>query len=392
MLFSIQYTKSDNKTSEIVRASLKTILIIAGTRPEIIKTAPVVIKALKRNDVKVIYCLTGQHKTMAMEALSIFGIQPDADLAIMRPNQTLNDIAASVFEKIPKIFEKTKPDIVMVQGDTTTAAMVAIAAFNLKIPIAHIEAGLRTFNLNAPYPEEANRRIISIVSSYNFCPTEYSRENLRKEGIAEDTISVVGNTVVDALELIKAKYTLDSIKKVNPDVRTPFVLITAHRRESFGGGFENICTAIKKCAESFPNHQFIYPVHLNPNVKEPVHKLLNHIPNVKLIPPVPYLELLTLLNNCELVLTDSGGIQEEAPSFGKYCIVMREVTERMESVNLEMSELVGTDIEKICKSVKRTIEGENKFNIHQNPYGDDHASERILDILMRCKSTNSVDQ
>lgn len=366
---------------------MKTILIIAGTRPEIIKTAPVVLAAQKRKEVDVKYCLTGQHKTMAMEALSIFGIEPNANLKIMRPNQTLNDIAASVFEKIPKIYDETKPDIVMVQGDTTTAAMVAFAAFNMKILVAHIEAGLRTFNLNAPYPEEANRRLISIVSSFNFCPTEFSRENLRKEGADESTLFVVGNTVVDALELIKSKYPLNDIKKVHPNVRTPFVLITAHRRESFGGGFENICTAIKKCAESYPQYQFIYPVHLNPNVKGPVHQLLNDIPNVKLIIPIPYLELLTLLKNCELVLTDSGGIQEEAPSFGKHCIVMREVTERMESVNLGMSELVGTDVEKICKSVQRAIEGKILYDIHQNPYGDGHTSERILDILIQCKST-----
>jgi UDP-N-acetylglucosamine 2-epimerase (non-hydrolysing) len=213
-----------------------------------------------------------------------------------------------------------------------------------------------------------------------------SRENLRKEMVAEGTLSVVGNTVVDALELIKAKYPLDDLSKVNRDVRSPFVLITAHRRESFGGGFENICTAIKKCAERFPMHQFIYPVHLNPNVKGPVHKLLAGISNVRLISPVPYLELLTLLKNCELVLTDSGGIQEEAPSFGKHCIVMREVTERMESVNLGMSELVGTNIEKICDSVRRVIEGNIKYDIHQNPYGDGRASEKIMDILLQCKS------
>jgi UDP-N-acetylglucosamine 2-epimerase (non-hydrolysing) len=327
---------------------------------------------------------------MAKEALSIFGIEPDADLKIMRPNQTLNDIAASVFEKIPKVLGKIKPDIVMVQGDTTTAAMVAFAAFNMKIPVAHIEAGLRTFNLSAPYPEEANRRLISVVSSYNFCPTEFSRDNLRREGAVESTLSVVGNTVVDALELIKKKYPLNDLKKVHPDVRTPYVLITAHRRESFGGGFDDICTAIKKCAESYPGHQFIYPVHLNPNVKKPVHKLLNGIPNVKLIPPIPYLELLTLLKNCELVLTDSGGIQEESPSFGKYCIVMREVTERVESVRLGMSELVGTNIENICKSVQCVIEGKIKYEIHHNPYGDGHTSERILDILMKGKSTPMI--
>lgn len=362
---------------------MKTILLIAGTRPEIIKTVPVVIEARKRNDVKVIYCLTGQHKTMALEALSIFDVKPDDDLQIMRSNQTLNDIAASVFEKIPKIFEQTKPDIVIVQGDTTTAAMVALAAFNMKIPVAHIEAGLRTFNLNAPYPEEANRRLIGVVSSYNLCPTEFARENLRKEGAAESTLSVVGNTVVDALEWIKAKYPLDDLKKVHPDVRTPFILITAHRRESFGGGFKNICTAIRECALRYSQYQFIYPVHLNPNVNGPVHELLGNISNVKLIPPIPYLEILTLMKHCEFVLSDSGGIQEEAPSFGKHCIVMREVTERMESVNLGISELVGTNVEKICKSVQCTIEGKIKYDVHQNPYGDGHASERILDILMK---------
>jgi len=364
---------------------LKTILVIAGTRPEIIKTAPVVSAAKNRKDIKVKYCLTGQHKTMAKEALSIFDIKPAADLEIMRANQTPNDIAASVFKKIPKIFNKIKPDVVMVQGDTTTAAMVALAAFNMKISVAHIEAGMRSFNLNAPYPEEANRRLISVVSSYNFCPTESSRENLRREGAVESTITVVGNTVVDALELIKAQYPLNDFKKVLSDLRTPYVLITAHRRESFGGGFENICAAIKKCAEIFPNHQFIYPVHLNPNVKEPVHKLLNGVPNVKLIPPVPYLELLTLLKNCEVVLTDSGGIQEESTSFGKYCIVMREVTERVESVRLGFSELVGTNTEKICRAVQHIIEGKVKYNIHQNPYGDGRTSDRILDILMKDK-------
>jgi UDP-N-acetylglucosamine 2-epimerase (non-hydrolysing) len=365
---------------------LKTILLIAGTRPEIIKTAPIVLEAKKRYDCRIYYCLTGQHKTMAMEALAIFGIQSDDDLQIMRPNQTLNMIAESVFGKLPSVIEQVKPDVVMVQGDTTTAAMTALCAFNMKVPVAHIEAGLRTFNLNAPYPEEANRRLIGVVSSFNLCPTELSRDHLRKEGAAESTLAIVGNTVVDALELIKAKYPLDDLNKVYPDIRSPFILITAHRRESFGGGFENICTAIKKCAERFPQHQFIYPVHLNPNVKGPVHQLLAGIQNVRLIPPVPYLELLTLLKNCKLVLTDSGGIQEEAPSFGKHCIVMREVTERMESVNLGMSELVGTDVEKIFNSVRRIIEGKIKYDIHQNPYGDGRASERILDILLQCKS------
>ena len=362
------------------------LLIIAGTRPEIIKTVPVVIEARKRNDVKVVYCLTGQHKTMALEALSIFDVKPDDDLQIMRPNQTLNMISESVFGKLPPVIEQVKPDVVMVQGDTTTAAMTALCAFNMKVPVAHIEAGLRTFNMDAPYPEECNRRLIGIVSKYNFCPTTMAQDNLLREGTPKETLFVTGNTVVDSLRLIQEKHNLDKLELIALDVRKPFVLITAHRRESFGGGFKNICTAIRECALRYPQYQFVYPVHLNPHVKGPVHEFLGNISNVKLIPPIPYLEILTLMKHCEFVLSDSGGIQEEAPSFGKHCIVLREVTERMESVNLGMSELVGTNVEKICKSVQRTIEGKIKYDIHQNPYGDGHASERILDILMKSNS------
>lgn len=361
---------------------MKTILLVAGTRPEIIKTAPVVIEARKRNDVKIIYCLTGQHKTMAMEALSIFGVNPDDDLQIMRPNQTLNMICESVFAKLPSVIEQVKPDIVVVQGDTTTAAMTALCAFNMKVPVAHIEAGLRTFNMDAPYPEECNRRLVGVIAKYNLCPTTMARENLRREGVPEKTLYVTGNTVVDALRLIQEEHNLDKLEHIMPDIKKPFVLITAHRRESFGGGFQNICTAIRESALRYPNFQFIYPVHLNPHVKGPVHEMLENIGNVKLIPPIPYLEMLTLMKHCAFVLSDSGGIQEEAPSFGKHCIVMREVTERMESVNLGMSELVGTDVAKILDAVKGTIEGNIKHDLVRNPYGDGHASEKILDILM----------
>ena len=360
---------------------MKTILLVAGTRPEIIKTAPVVIEARKRSDVKAVYCLTGQHKTMALEALSIFGVEPDDDLQIMRPNQTLNMISESVFAKLPSVMEHVKPDVVMVQGDTTTAAMTALCAFNLKLPVAHIEAGLRTFNMEAPYPEECNRRLVSVVAKYNLCPTVMALENLRREGIPEETLYVTGNTVVDALRLIQETHSLDHLERILPDIKKPFVLITAHRRESFGGGFQNICTAIRETALRYPGYQLIYPVHLNPNVKGPVHELLGNTGNVKLIPPIPYLEMLTLMKHCEFVLSDSGGIQEEAPSFGKHCIVMREVTERMESVNLGMSELVGTDVAKILSAIERTIKGNIKHDLGANPYGDGHASEKILDIL-----------
>ena len=366
---------------------MKTILLVAGTRPEIIKTVPLVIEARKRNDIKVVYCLTGQHKTMAMEALSIFGVTPDDDLQIMRPNQTLNSICESVFAKLPSVIDLVKPDVVMVQGDTTTAAMTALCAFNMKVPVAHIEAGLRTFNLEAPYPEECNRRLIGVVAKYNLCPTSMARENLRREGVPEKTLYVTGNTVVDALRLIQEKHNLDKLENILPDLKQPYVLITAHRRESFGGGFKNICTAIRECALRYPNFQFIYPVHLNPNVKGPVHEMLGKTSNVKLIPPIPYLEMLTLMKHCEFVLSDSGGIQEEAPSFGKHCIVMREVTERMESVNLGMSELVGTDVAKILSAVQRTIEGNIKHDLGKNPYGDGHASEKILEILMHHTTT-----
>jgi UDP-N-acetylglucosamine 2-epimerase (non-hydrolysing) len=361
---------------------MNTILLVAGTRPEIIKTAPIVIEANKRKDIHVVYCLTGQHKTMAMEALSIFGVEPDDDLQIMRPNQTLNMIAESVFNKLPQVIDRIKPDVILVQGDTTTAAMTALCAFNLKVPVGHIEAGLRTFNMDAPYPEECNRRLISVVSKYNFCPTMMAKENLIREGTSQDTLHITGNTAVDALRLIQENHNLDKLEHIVPGLKTPFVLITAHRRESFGGGFQNICTALRECALKYPQYQYIYPVHLNPNVKGPVHELLGNINNVMLIPPIPYLELLSLMKHCEFVISDSGGIQEEAPSFGKHCIVLREVTERMESVNLGMSELVGTDVQKILGAVKRTVDGKIKHDIRQNPYGDGHASERILDVLL----------
>jgi UDP-N-acetylglucosamine 2-epimerase (non-hydrolysing) len=360
---------------------LKTILLVAGTRPEIIKTVPVVIEAQKREDVKIVYCLTGQHKTMAMEALAIFGVRPDDDLQIMRPNQTLNMIAESVFAKVPPVIERVKPDVVMVQGDTTTAAMTALCAFHMKVTVAHMEAGLRTFNMEAPYPEECNRRLVGVVAQYNLCPTVMARENLRREGVPEETLYVTGNTVVDALRLIQEKHHLDTLERILPDIKKPYILITAHRRESFGGGFQNICMAIRESALRYPGFQFIYPVHLNPNVKGPVHEMLGQTGNVKLIPPIPYLEMLTLLKHCEFVLSDSGGIQEEAPSFGKYCIVMREVTERMESVHLGMSELVGTDAVKILDAIQRTVDGSMKHDLGKNPYGDGHASEKILDIL-----------
>lgn len=359
------------------------ILVIAGTRPEIIKVAPVLLAARATGVAPraMRLCLTGQHTTMAQEALSIFGLEPDADLAIMRPNQTLDDICRSVFEKLPAVLERFAPAVVLVQGDTTTAAMAALCAFNHRIPVGHIEAGLRSHDLAAPFPEECNRKVINTFARYNFAPTPGARENLLREGVPPATITVTGNTVVDALSFIRDRYPLDDPSALHPGLRPPYVLITAHRRESFGGGFENICTAIRLLADRHPHVQFVYPVHLNPNVQKPVRALLGGLANVHLVPPVAYLPLLTLLRHCAVVLTDSGGIQEEAPSFGKYCVVMRDVTERMESVMEGKSELVGTDVAKIAAAVTREL-GDGRTRMDDaNPYGDGRASERILAVL-----------
>lgn len=364
---------------------MKKILVIAGTRPEIIKTAPLVLESRKNKyskKIKVIYCFTGQHKKMAINALKVFGIKPDINLNLMAEGQTLDHVAAIIFQKLPKIFKIISPHIVVVQGDTTTAAAAAISAFHNKIPVAHIEAGLRSFNLNAPFPEEFNRRTISSFAKYNFCPTKNSKKNLINEKINPSTLFVTGNTVVDALEIISSKNNLDNVSKVNHKIKKPFVLITAHRRESFGEGFKNICNALKKSAVKFPQIQFVYPVHLNPNVQKPVYKILGKIPNIFLIEPVNYLELLTLLKNSLFVITDSGGIQEEAASFSKHCIVMREVTERNEAIDAGFSHLVGTNKEKIYDAIKYQIGNPKNFKC-KNPFGDGKASARILKILSK---------
>lgn len=359
------------------------VLIVAGTRPEIIKLAPVILAARESyaDRVSVTLCLTGQHQSMAEEAMGIFGLRPDSGLDIMRPNQTLSHIAQAVFERLPTEVERVRPDVLLVQGDTTTAAAAAWCAFNMRVPVGHVEAGLRTFDMQAPFPEESNRRIISTLATYNFCPTEDARANLLREGASETSLYLTGNTIVDAVRRIRSSHSLSDTGSVHKGIRQPYVLITAHRRESFGGGFENICQAVHLCAKQFPKVQFVYPVHLNPNVQDPVRRLLGGVPNVLLLEPVPYLELLTLMTSCLFILTDSGGIQEEAPTFQKYCIVMRGRTERMESVRLGFSELVGVDRERIVEAVERRMKSPMLQFPQQNPYGDGHAAERILDIL-----------
>ena len=359
------------------------VLVVAGTRPEIIKIAPLSILAKKEfsDSIDLKFCFAGQHKTMAEEAIEIFNLHCDFNLDIMKQNQSLNDIAKSVLEKLPEVLKQFKPDILLVQGDTTTAIISAMCAFNMKIPVGHIEAGLRSFNLDAPFPEEANRKIINTFSKLNFAPTNSAKNNLLNENINEKNIYLVGNTIIDALEIISEKYNLDNLNSTIENINKPFVLITAHRRESFGDGFKNICEAILDCAINHPTFEFVYPVHLNPNVREPVMNLLSNQKNIKLIEPVSYLKLLTLLKNCEFVLTDSGGIQEEAPSFNKFCIVMRDVTERVESIENGFAKLVGSDKEKIIAVVNERIKTDKTIDIKGNPYGDGKTSERILTII-----------
>ncbi len=357
--------------------------LVAGTRPEVIKLAPLVAAAREKfaTRVRVDLCLTGQHQSMADEALSIFGLKGDFNLRIMTENQTLNDVCRSIFEKLPPVLLHDRPDVVVVQGDTTSAAAAALCAFNMRIPVAHVEAGLRSFDLAAPYPEELNRRVITCAAQHNLCPTDSAKQNLLRDAVDARTISVTGNTIVDALRIISERHNLDDLASLHASIKKPFVLVTAHRRESFGAGIEQICEALAECARQFKTHQFVYPVHLNPNIHKPVHEQLGAISNILLVPPVSYLRLLTLLKHCELVVSDSGGIQEEAPSFKKYCVVLRKVTERGESVNLGLSELVGTDAKRIVTAVSRRLSDHQSIPGVPNPYGDGHASERILEIL-----------
>lgn len=363
---------------------MKNICFIAGTRPEIIKMAPVIIEFNQRGNAKfnTTFLATGQHKQMAEQAMSIFELSPDYDMEIMAPNQSLNNISAKIFSDLPGYFDMIQPDIIFIQGDTTTVAMAGLAAFNAGIPVAHIEAGLRTYDLKAPFPEELNRRIVSVFSKFNFAPTENAKNNLISEKCDPTTIYVTGNTVVDALHIIRNRFDLKRIFQKSFGFYKPFILLTAHRRESFGSGFENICKAISQIANNHPELDIVYPVHLNPNVRQPVMKFLSNVPNVKLLEPVPYIELLALLSNSVLCITDSGGIQEEAPSFGKYTIVLRDFTERMESVYQNKSRLVGTSVDKIVSSVEELIGSPSlKEPFSDNPYGDGKASMRIFDTI-----------
>lgn len=356
---------------------MKRILVLFGTRPEAIKLCPVVLalQASPTFDCRV--CVTGQHKEMLYQVLDVFGVKPDVDMALMRPNQTLGGLTSRAIAAIDDYLAKEKPDIVMVQGDTTTVLAGALCAFYHHIPVAHVEAGLRTWNMESPWPEEANRVLTTRLAEWHFCPTESNRQNLLREGVAPSRIYVTGNTVIDALMIAKEK-----VRDIADGRRR--VLITGHRRENFGSGFEHICLAIKKLATEFPQVEFIYPVHMNPNVQEPVHRLLDGLQNVSLIAPQPYLPFVELMKNAYLILTDSGGVQEEAPSLGKPVLVMRDTTERPEAVTAGTVKLVGTDAESIYREVKLLLtdqEAYARMASAVNPYGDGKAVSRIVEIL-----------
>ncbi len=367
------------------------ITVVFGTRPEAIKLAPVVLALGKERGMSCRVCVTGQHREMLDQVLKVFEIRPDADLNVMRRNQSLATLTARLVASLEKELRAHRPDLLIVQGDTSTTFCGALAAFYRKIPIAHVEAGLRTGTLDMPWPEEANRVLTSRLASLHFAPTELNRRNLLEEGVREDRILVTGNTVIDALFLALAR-----LGRVRPrglewadaclgraDSRG-MVLITSHRRETFGEGFESICKAVATLAARFSAVQFVFPVHLNPNVRTPVRKLLGgeRLRNVHLIEPVPYLQFVYLMRMATVILTDSGGIQEEAPSLGKPVLVMRETTERPEAVEAGTATLVGTETGRICDEVSRCLTSERKdgdISGRKNPYGDGRAAARIVE-------------
>ncbi|HHE6469801.1 TPA: non-hydrolyzing UDP-N-acetylglucosamine 2-epimerase [Providencia rettgeri] len=367
------------------------VLTVFGTRPEAIKMAPLVHALAGDTDFEAKVCVTAQHREMLDQVLKLFEITPDYDLNIMKPGQDLTDITCRILEGLKSVFADFQPDVVLVHGDTATTMATSLAAFYHRIPVGHVEAGLRTGDLYSPWPEEANRKIAGHLAMYHFAPTENSRQNLLKESIPDSHIFVTGNSVIDALLWVRDKVMSDQYMMEKLAANYPFIdpnkkmiLVTGHRRESFGGGFERICHALAEIAQAHPDVQVVYPVHLNPNVSEPVKRILHDIDNIILISPQDYLPFVYLMNHAYLILTDSGGIQEEAPSLGKPVLVMRDTTERPEAVDAGTVRLVGTDTQKIVKEVNRLLTDDAEYHEMSrahNPYGDGHACQRILAAL-----------
>lgn len=382
---------------------MKKIMLVFGTRPEAIKMAPLVKEFQKHPDTfQTIVCVTGQHREMLDQVLNIFDIRPDFDLNIMKQGQDLYDVTARVLTGMRDVLREAQPDVVLVHGDTTTSTAAALAAFYQQIPVGHVEAGLRTHNILSPWPEEMNRQITGRIASYHFAPTALSRQNLLQENVDDANITVTGNTVIDALywvvDRIKKNHSLDAeleevLRHAGYDVNRladgrPLVLITGHRRENFGDGFINMCTAIKQLTERYPNVDFVYPMHLNPNVRRPIHEVfgddLSSLGNMHFIEPLEYLSFVYLMEKSTIVLTDSGGIQEEAPGLGKPVLVMRDTTERPEALEAGTVKLVGTDREKIFNEVSTLLDDAAAYaRMSQavNPYGDGLACSRIVERL-----------
>lgn len=371
---------------------MKKVLTIFGTRPEAIKMAPLVLELENDDRFESKVCVTAQHREMLDQVLQLFEITPDFDLDIMKPGQGLNHVTATILQDLKLVLEKFKPDLVLVHGDTATTFAGALAAYYQQLKVGHVEAGLRTGNIYSPWPEEANRKLTSALANYHFAPTLSSKDNLLKEGISEKQITVTGNTVIDALFWVRKKleHNLSLTNELSSkfsylDERKKLILVTGHRRESFGSGFQRICEALRQIASRNKDIEILYPVHLNPNVQKPVTKLLEGLDNIFLIGPQEYLPFCYLMDRASIILTDSGGIQEEAPSLGKPVLVMRETTERPEAIDAGTVRLVGTDINKIVKEVELLVsnsEEYKKMSKSHNPYGDGLASKRILDVLI----------
>jgi UDP-N-acetylglucosamine 2-epimerase (non-hydrolysing) len=373
---------------------IKKVLIVFGTRPEAIKMAPLVKAFQAEAALETKVCVTAQHREMLDQVLAIFSITPEYDLNIMKPGQDLYDVTSGVLMGMKEVLSDYRPDVVLVHGDTTTTIAASLAAFYQKIAVGHVEAGLRTGNIYSPWPEEANRRLTSQLAAYHFAPTQTSKENLLKEKITEKNILVTGNTVIDALFFaLKAIHSDDTLKKrvisrineaYNLDEAKKLILVTGHRRENFGQGFIDICTALKALAENNPEVDIVYPVHLNPNVQQPVHRILESVKNVHLIQPMGYEPFIYLMEKSYFIITDSGGVQEEAPSLGKPVLVMRDTTERPEALEAGTVKLVGTDPGKIIEEAQKLLDDaaayESMSKAH-NPYGDGLACSRIVEFI-----------
>lgn len=361
---------------------MKNIMVVFGTRPEAIKMCPLVNELKSRKNLKISVCVTGQHRQMLDQVLTIFHVKPDYDLSIMKENQTLFDITAGILTGIQAVLEEAQPDVVLVHGDTSTAFVTALACFYLQIPVGHVEAGLRTYNLNSPYPEEFNRQAVSIISQYNFAPTEQSRQNLLREGKLPETIFVTGNTAIDALKTtVRQDYTHPELQWAEG---SRLILITAHRRENLGKPMESMFRAIRRVLEEHPDVKAIYPIHMNPVVRQTAEKIFGGDQRIHIIEPLDVLDFHNFIARSHLILTDSGGIQEEAPSLGKPVLVMRNTTERPEGIEAGTLMLVGTEEEVIYRNFKELLENRDTYqrmSNASNPYGDGFACKRIADIL-----------